>query len=101
MFCDVFSSHKTNSDGGVKPNNVNRFGIKITPERKSLEVAKTSVDSNSSSGEKYLTQEVWERLHSCDFYKKDYNIFRKLKVGPFQSEIYDMYPPPKTKIARR
>lgn len=97
MFCDIFSSHKTYSDGGAKPS-PGRFGINLPSSSKSVEVVGNTTSSNMTNPEKYLTQDVWEKIRESYFYSQDYDVFRKLNVGPFLSGLLDTYPPPKTMI---
>jgi hypothetical protein len=44
--------------------------------------------------ELYLSEEVWARIRSSEYYARDYDVFSKIQVGPFERDLYFSYPPP-------
>lgn len=39
----------------------------------------------------YITKSVWSAIRHSNFYKKDYEIFSKIKSRPFDFSLYDYY----------
>lgn len=91
MFCENFAPHK--SKYSDSDSNTTRT-LSVTSDEDYFVNKPEPPLVRAPRTETHLTEALWSQIRASEYYARDYEVFSKIKAGPFVPELYMSYPPP-------
>lgn len=104
MFCGNFAPHKSKydpPDSGSSSSNITNSSLRRLSSTPGLEEVFLNKPNppplflpDQHRSESHLTEDVWTSIRYSEYYARDYDVFSRIRVGPFERDLYGSYPPP-------